>query len=380
MSPVGMRLPRRYRRGAGALVAVLLLAALAATGLAVHYAAQHAARQTVLAFQAGRVFGEWVIAAHRAAQEQDFAARLAVEPAFVLTPAALQSLGSVPPGLPAHAGRDASFAVGIMDDGAGVPGRSPVPGSSPVAMAFGVLEPARAEAAPALRLGALAAGLAALAEAGSADTAMAVHVPAIEGALGRPLAADAFYVTADGGLRYRDQALYRRPQPGRPGLNRMETVLDAGGRDVRGAATAAGREASVSGDAEAGGGGTVDGDAAAARLEAGSLEAGALGAASLTVSAELLVGRAAAGPVSTGTAHITGRLEAAGLSATGPLTAETLAVAGAASISGPASARVLAGEVLSVSGSMSADQVTSTGLHGPDAAIGAMTVGTCGGC
>ena len=247
-------------------------------------------------------------------------------------------------------------------------------------MAFGVLEPARTESGPALRLGALAAGLAALGQAGSADTAMAVHVPAIEGALGRPLAADALYVTADGGLRYRDQIFYRRPQPGRPGLNRMETVLDAAGHDVRGAAAASGREASVSGDAEAGGSGTVDGDAAAARLEVQSLEAGALGAASLTVSAELLVGRAVAGPVSTGTAAITGRLEAAGLTTAGSLAADTLSVAGAATIAGPASAQTLAGEVLSVSGEMRAGQIAATGLHGPDASIDVLTVGSCGGC
>ena len=364
----------RYRRGAGALVAVLLLAALAGTGLAVHYAAQHAARQTAQAFQAGRVFGEWVLAAHRAAQERDFAVRLEIEPAFVLTPAALRGMGAVPPGLPSRIGRDASFRVGIMDDGAGVPGRSPV------AMAFGVLEPGQAEAAPARRRGAIAAGLAALAEAGSAGTAMAAHVPAIEDALGRPLAADAFYVTADTGLHYRDQILYRRAQPGRPGLNRMETALDAGGRDVMGAAGAAGFSASVSGDAEAGGSGTVTGDGEAARLETGSLEAGALGVGSLAVSAELLVGRAVSGPVSTGTAHVTGRLEAAGLTAAGPVTAGTLAAAGTATVTGPASAQSLAGEMLTASGEMRAGRIASTGLHGPDASIDAMTVGTCGGC
>ena len=78
---------RRYRCGAGALVAVLLLAALAGTGLAVHYAAQHAARQTAQAFEAGRVFAAWVLAAHRASQELDYSVRLEVEPAFVLSPA-----------------------------------------------------------------------------------------------------------------------------------------------------------------------------------------------------------------------------------------------------------------------------------------------------
>ena len=380
VSTLSVKPARRYRRGAGALVAVLLLAALAGTGLAAHYAAQHAARQTAQAFEAGRVFAAWVLSAHRASQELDYSVRLALEPAFVLTPATLRGVGAVPPGLPANAGRDTSFVVGIMDDG-----RS-VPGSSPVAMAFGVLEPARPEAAAALRRGAIAGGLAALAEAGSTDTAMAAHVPAIEGALGRPLAADvpgrspALYVTADAGLRYSDQTLYRRPQPGRPGLNRMETALDAGGHDVTGAAAAEGFTASVSGDAEAGGRGSVTGDAAAARLGADTLEAGGLDAAALTVSADLMVGRATAGPVTTGTASVNGRLDAAAMAAAGALSAETLAVAGTASVAGPSSAQSLAGEMLTVSGTMRAGRIASTGLHGPDAAIGALAVGSCGGC
>ena len=375
-----MRLRLRYRCGAGALVAVLLLAALAGTGLAAHYAAQHAARQVASAFQAGRVFGEWVLAAHRASQEHGFASRLEIEPAFVLSPAALRALGAVPPGLPARAGRHASFTVGIMDDGRGGAGRGPGPGSSPVAMAFGVLEPARPEAAPALRSGAIAAGLAALAEAGSADTVMAAHVPAIEDALGRPLAADSFYVTADAGLRYVDGVLYRRPQPGRPGLNRMETALDAGGNDVTAIADADGFTASVLGDATAGGSGTVAGDTAAAGLEAGSMEAGSLGAASLSVSADLLIGRAVAGPVSAGTAEVAGAVNAASVATAGALTAETLAVAGTATVSGPSSAQTLAGEMLTVSGTMRADRISSTGLHGPDASISDLTVGSCGGC
>ncbi len=365
---------RRYRCGAGALVAVLLLAALAGTGLAAHYAAQHAARQVASAFEAGRVFGEWVLAAHRASQEHDFASRLEVEPAFVLTPAALRGMGAVPPGLPSQVSRYASFTVGIMDDGRGGTG------NLPVAMAFGVLEPARPEAAPALRSGAIAAGLAALAEAGSVKTAMAAHVPAIEGALGRSLAPDGLYVAADAGLRYADAVLYRRAQPGRPGLNRMETALDAGGSDVTGIADADGFTASISGDAEAAGSGSVAGDAGAARLEAGSLEAGSLAAASLTVSADLLVGRAVTGPVSAGSADVAGRLEAASVTAAGALTAETLAVAGTTSVSGPSSAQALAGETLTASGTMRAGRISSTGLHGPDASIDALSVGSCGGC
>ena len=371
---------RRYRHGAGALLAVLLLAALAGTGLAAHYAAQHAARQTATAFQAGRVFAAWVLAAHRASQEQEFGARLAVEPSFVLTPAVLRGLGAVPPGLPETIGRDVAFTVGIMDDGAGMAGRLPVPGSSPVAMAFGVVEPEGLEAAAALRQGAIAAGLAALAEAGSQATVMAAHVPGIESALGRPLAAPALYVTADAGLRYRDQVLYRRAQPGRPDLNRMETVLDVGGNDVTGVAAAEGFTASLSEDGSAGGGGTVTGDARAADLEAESLEAGALAAASLSVSTELVVGRAAAGPAVTGTASVSGRLEGNTMTAAGTLTAQTLAAASTAAIAGPSSARSLAGEMLDVSGEMSAQRIESTGLHGPDASIGALSVGSCGGC
>ena len=376
----GMRLRLRYRCGAGALVAVLLLAALAGTGLAAHYAAQHAARQMASAFEAGRVFGAWVLAAHRASQEQDFTARLTVQRSFVLTPAELRALGAVPPGLPERAGRNggtpryAAFAVGIMDDGRGQAG------FPPVAMAFGVLEPARAEAAAALRSGAIAAGLAALAEAGSTDTVMAAHVPAIEGALGRSLAPDGLYVTADAGLRYADAVLYRRAQPGRPGLNRMETALDAGGNDVTGIADADGFTASISRDADAAGSGTVTGDTYAAGLEAGSLEAGSLAAASLTVSADLLVGRAVAGPVSAGSADVAGRLEAASVTAAGALTAETLAVAGTTSVSGPSSAQSLAGEMLTASGTVRAGRVSSTGLHGPDASVGTLTVGSCGGC
>ena len=368
------RLRLRYRMGAGALVAVLLLAALAGTGLAAHYAAQHAARQVASAFEAGRVFGAWVLAAHRASQERDFSARLGTGPAFVLNPAALRTLGAVPPGLPSHAGRHASFTVGIMDDG------RTASGEPPVAMAFGVLEPARPEAAPALRQGAIAAGLAALAEAGSADTAMAAHVPAIEGALGRGLAAGALYVTADAGLHYMDQVLYRRPQPGRPGLNRMETALDAGGNDVTGIADADGFTASISGDAEAGGAGSVTGDTDAAGLEAGSLEAGAMVAGSLAVAAELLVGSAVAGPVSAATAAVTGRMEGASMSATGTLTAGTLAAAATASVTGASSVRTLAGETLTASGTVRAGRISSTGLHGPDASIGALTVGSCAGC
>ena len=113
---------------------------------------------------------------------------------------------------------------------------------------------------------------------------------------------------------------------------------------------------------------------------AGSLEAGFLGAGSLAVSAELLVGRAAAGPVSAGRADAAGRLDAGSAAVAGALAAGTLAVAREAAVSGHSSAGTLAGEMLTVSETMRADRISSTGLHGPDAAVGALTVGSCGGC
>ena len=90
------------------------------------------------------------------------------------------------------------------------------------------------------------------------------------------------------------------------------------------------------------------------------------------------MGRAVVGPVSAGTAEVNGRLEAASVAVTGALTAATLAVAGTASVSGHSSAQTLAGEMLTASGTARADRISSTGLHGPDASIGSLSVGSCG--
>ena len=369
MNPLRMSLPRRSVRGAGALVAVLLLAALAGAALAAYYAARDDARGRALDREAGRTFAAWVLAAHRASQERDFAARLAGGTGFALTPAELRALGAVPPGLPDRTAKDAAFTVGILDDGAGVE------------MAFGVIEPNRAGALPALREGALAAGLAAVAEAGDAAVPMAVRLPAIERALGRRIAADALYVTADAGIRYREDTLYRRPQPGRPWLNRMETGLDAGGRNLADAGAVTARAATVSGGAEAGGA-TVDADADAARLNARSLEAGELEAAGLAVSTDLLIGRARiAGALRTRSAAVSGRLQVAALRTSGRLTAGTLAAAGTATITGASSVRSLNGETLTVSGRLNARRIAATGAYGPQARVsGAVTVTRCDGC
>ena len=348
---------------------VLLLAALAGAALAAYYTARDDARRRAMDREAGRTFAAWVLTAHRASQERDFAARLAGGTGFALTPAELRAFGAVPPGLPDRAAKDAAFTVGVMDDGAGVE------------MAFGVIEPDRAGALPALREGALAAGLAAVAEAGDAAAPMAIRVPAIERALGRRIAADALYVTADAGIRYREDTLYRRPQPGRPWLNRMETGLDAGGRNLADAGAVTARSANVSGDAESDGA-TVDADVDAARLDARSLEAGALEAAGLAVSADMLVGRARiVGALRTRSAAVSGRLQVAALQTSGRLTADVLAAAGTATITGASAVRSLEGETLAVAGRLQARRIAATGAYGAQARVsGAMTVTRCDGC
>ena len=217
---------RKHTCGAGALLGVLLLAAFAGTALTLHYEARGLARGEALDRAAGRVFSAWFQAAHRASQDQ--AATFETNPrrtgnAIILAPARLRALGTAPPGLPGAPGRNATFSFGVIADGTprGVP------------MAFGVLEPSLDGGAAhgvAIREGALGSGLAGLESVGG-GALMAPHLPAIEAALGRSLGPDALYVTGDHGLRYLEQALYRRAQPGRAYLNRLETALDMSSAD-----------------------------------------------------------------------------------------------------------------------------------------------------
>ena len=266
---------RKHTCGAGALLGVLLLAAFAGTALTLHYEARGIVRGQALDRAAGRVFSAWFQATHRASQDQAaaFAQTLKDGNAIILTPARLRALGAAPPGLPGAPGRNATFFLGVIADGTtrGIP------------MAFGVLEPSLDGGAAhgvAIREGALAAGLAGLESVGS-GALMAPHLPAIEAALGRSLGRDALYVTADHGLRYLEQALYRRAQPGRAYLNRLETGLDMSsadpanpaGRNIARAGAVTGRAADFSGAAEIGGNAMVDDAVTAGRLATADLSA-----------------------------------------------------------------------------------------------------------
>ena len=380
------RTPRmaKRRRGAGALLGVLLLASLAGAALAVHYEALAAERAVALDRAAGRVFAGWVQAAHRATQAHAaaFEAALETQLGILLTVARLRALGAAPPDLPERPGRDAAMTLGAIPDGTarGVP------------MAFGVLEPRSRPTA--MRAGALDAGLAALAPGGgtiSGTSVMEAHRPAIEAALGRPLAADAIWVTADLGLRYRERALHRRAQPGRPRLNRMETVLrmapsgaagpadparrniadagEVGAEDVE-----AGTDIAVGGDAEMGGR-AATGDAIAATVEAGDVAAPAL-----DVTAELVVGAALTDRLRADRVKATERLEAGALRSAGVLDAASLSAATSVAVDGAAAADAMAGERLRASGTLGAARGAAGGVYGPDAAIGVLTVGSCAGC
>ena len=373
---------RKHTCGGSALLGVLLLAAFAGTALTLHYEARGLARGQALDRAAGRVFAAWFHAAHRASQEHAaaFAASLADGNAIILTPARLRALGAAAPGLPDAPGRNAAFAFGVIADGTprGVP------------MAFGVLEPAPNGGAAhgvAMREGALAAGLAGLEQAGGGDL-MAPHLPAIEAALGRPPGPGAFHATADHGLRYLEQALYRRAQPGRAYLNRLETGLGMGSSDpatarnvvAAGAVTA--RGAGLGGDAAIGGDAAADDAVTAQRLVTADLSTLALDGASLTAAAGLVVGHAVTGAAAAGSVNATERLDAAGLQTAGTLSARTLSAATSVAVAGEAAVTgTLDGEEAHAAGALQAGVIAALAAHGPEARIdGLMTVGRCGGC
>lgn len=372
----------RHGRGAGALLGTMLLAALAGAALAAHYETRAAERVQALDRAAGHVFGAWVQAAHRATQvhADAFEAALETQVGIVLTVARLTALGAAPPDLPERPGRNATMALGVIPDGS----------AARIPMAFGVLEPAASARASAMREGALEAGLAAVAPGGG--TLMETHRAAIEAALGRSLGAEALWVTADFGLRYRERALYRRAQPGRPWLNRMETALemappgaadpaDPARRNIEGAGEVSGWTAEIGTDVAVGGGAAAGGRADAAALRAETVEAGDLAAATLAVTAELVVGAAVTDGLAADRVSAAGRLEAGALRTDGALDAAALSVAGDAAVEGAAAAQGIAGERLDVAGALSGSRTAAGGVYGPDATISdLLTVGSCAGC
>ena len=372
----------RHGRGAGALLGTMLLTVLAGAALAAHYETRAAERVQALDLAAGRVFGAWVQAAHRATQAHAGAFETALETqmGIVLAVARLGALGAAPSDLPERPGRNATMALGVISDGSAR--RTP--------MAFGVLEPAASARPSAMREGALEAGLAAVAPGGG--TPMEAHRPAIEAALGRSLGPDALWVTADRGIRYRERALHRRAQPGRPWLNRMKTTLemappgatdpaDPARRNIAGAGTVSGWTAEIGAGVAVGGDADIGGRADAAGVRAETVEAGDLVGAALRVTADLLVGSAVTGALRAGSVTAIGGLEAANLRTAGVLDAAALSSAGDVAVQGAAAVQGIAGETLGIAQALGSRRTAARGVYGPDATIsGLLTVGSCAGC
>ena len=404
---------RRWRLGAGALLSVLLLMTAAAVLLGFYYTERAEAQLRAESREAGRVFAFWFQAAHRASMEVDYRVPRAGGgfdvPARVLTPAELELLGVEPPGLPQTAGRGVAFSVGIIDDGAGVP------------MAFGVVEPEAWANTASLREGALEGGLAAIEEVSGSGTGMAVHLAAIETALGQGAAAEGFFVTADASVRYDDRVVYRRAQPGHTRLNRMETGLKAGGCgpagdepcDLVNGGRVAAEEVIVTPDAVAPEASTVGGEGSVAtELKAGSsvdvvgtcsdaeggqvlcsdpestgtavpdsglFTAVEVSGPELTVVQDLAVGSAVSVRVSTVDMGVRAHVQALRVDAR-RMTAQDATVETSVRVTGASSVGTFSGSTVALSGSAATASAALGNLYGPSANIGTLTVGSCAGC
>ena len=217
-----MRPVVRGRRGVSELVAVMVLAVLGLAWTAWEVQRSAEAAEYARGRSAGAVFASWMLAAHRRAQEFEDAYRTALAGDIgvpIGIAADLRATGLAPAWLVSETVLGQRIALGVIDDGAGVP------------MAFAVAAPARALALPGVegfRAGAALGGVVAVEALGSelgAETFSGGRRAAIEDAIGRALAADDLVAVADLGVAYDDRVIHRRAQPGRAYLSEMRTDL-----------------------------------------------------------------------------------------------------------------------------------------------------------
>ena len=180
---------------------------------------------------------------------------------------------------------------------------------------------------------------------------------------------------------YGDQ-LYRVAVPGFADANRMETDLDMGGNDLSGAGTVEAEELELESDLTVGGGLTVTADLIVGRAVQVSGPAEVTGA--LTAQTAHIAGGASAGSLT-----VTHGLRAATLTAQGAVTAGSVGVSGAvaagsASIGGLQSDSVTARTVTATD--VSAADVTAHAVRATsradaaEAGFSQLTVGRCTGC
>ena len=199
------------------MISALLLVALAGAAMLWNLEVRAVQDMEARARAAGAHFAQWFRAAHHLTQSEEVHYRnlVTLHGALPLPNNSLKSAGLVPAWISARTDAGQTIALGILDDGRGVP------------MAFALATPTR-PLSP-FFLESFVAGAAAnrVGEvAGPGRPSRATHwQEAIERMLGRPLQRGELYATADVGIAHDRRVLYRRKQPGRAGVARMGTPL-----------------------------------------------------------------------------------------------------------------------------------------------------------
>lgn len=337
---------RRFWRGSATLFGAIVLGLFAALFMASWYGAQAVLFRDEHDRERGRMWGLTCMAAHRAVQAGLVTAPGAAPPGPVTAPAALTvaQLRSPPtpfqPFLPA--GMQTVDEPGALQARYGAVMVDGVPMAVCSLAGGGV-----ASRHPALRAGAVMAGMDVVGEVGGPGTAMHAHLAAVQGVLGA-LPQGSLFATADFGLAHAVERVHRRAVGGRPELAAMdrEIVFDSG-RSMVGVGTAGVETAeAVSGAVPATGNADVSGDvvlrqddplkpaarltiqAATAVSATGGFAFGGAQAA-FTIPQELGVGTSmrSRGAVAAGRLTLTGALDAGGnIEAAGPVTGQAVSV------------------------------------------------------
>ncbi len=330
---------RRFWRGSSTLFGAVLLALFSTVFMASWYGAQAVLFQVEHDREQGRMWGLSCLAAHRAVQAG------LVTSARAVTLAELRQPGTTfQPFLPA--GMQPVDEAGVLAAGYGAVMVDGVPMAVCSLTGSGV-----ASRHPALRAGAIMAGLEVVGEVGGPNTVMHAHLTAVQGVLGT-LPQGSLFVTADFGLAHALERVHRRAVGGRPELAVMdrEIVFDAG-QDMVGVGTAGVEAAEAgSGAVPATGNADVRGDvilrsadpltpaslavqAATAVSATGGFAFGGTQAA-FTIPQELGVGTSmrSRGAVAAGRMTLSGALDAGGnVAASGAVTGQAVSASGEAS-------------------------------------------------
>ncbi len=344
---------RRFWRGSATLFGAVLLALFSTVFMASWYGARAVLFQAEHARERGRMWGLTCLAAHRAVQAGLVTSERAVTPAELRQPGAPHR-----PFLPA--GMQPVDEAGVLAAGYGAVLVDGAPMAVCSLAGSGV-----ARRHPALRAGAVMAGLEVVGEVGGPNTVMHAHLAAVQGVLGA-LARGSLFATADFGLAHAIERVHRRPVGGRPELAVMdrEIVFDAG-QDMVGVGTAGVEAAEAgSGAVPATGNADVRGDAilrSADPLTPASLAVQAATAVSatggfafggtqagaqtvFTIPQELGVGASmrSRGAVAAGRMTLSGALDAGGnVAASGSVAGQAVSASGEASAESGSVSRAL---------------------------------------